>query len=188
MKEFLPNLSRSNFWPILLVVLLGFSAYSFMLGGTFKHLDDQASIINNDDIKSFSNTVKILKKPFFEEKYYYRPLVSLSFMAEYHLFGLNPFFYNLVNLLFHLATGIVVFFIVGRIFQDKAISFFVSLLFVIHPIHWEAVSNIAGRSIVLCAFFTMSAFLFYLQSLVKKSKKIFYGLSIICFVLSLLSK
>ena len=150
---------------LALIAALEVTAYSFMLSSPFKTMDDEFAIVNNPDIKSFQNTAKILGSSFFSGNTYYRPLVSLSYMLEYHFFDLNPLFYNLDNLILHLATSISVFFIVFIIFKKRWISFFTALLFAIHPVHWEAVSSISGRAILLCAFFNLNAFLLFCLSL-----------------------
>ena len=180
-------------WMLALIAVLEVTAYSFMLSAPFKTMDDEFSIVNNFNIKSFQNTVQILGSSFFNGNAYYRPLVSLSYMLEYHFFDLNPLFYNLDNLLLHLATSISVFFIVFIIFKNCWMGFFTALLFAIHPVHWEAVSNIPGRSILLCAFFNLNAFLFFCLS--RRDEAIprlcaygLYVLSLIFFFLALLSK
>ena len=180
--------TKNEFLMIAAIVALGFTAYSFMLGGGFKVFDDQFSIVDNPHIKNFANTGKIFQSGFFGDRSYYRPLVALSFMLEYRFFELNPFFYNVTNLLLHLATGIIIFFLIRLIFRDRKLGFFVSLLFVIHPIQWEAVSNIAGRAIVLCGFFFMSAFLFYCLWDIKTKSAFYYWLSILFFSFALLCK
>ncbi|HLD69689.1 MAG TPA: tetratricopeptide repeat protein, partial [Candidatus Omnitrophota bacterium] len=143
--------------------------------------------------KSFQNTVKILGSSFFGGNSYYRPLVSLSYMLEYYFFDLNPFFYNLDNLILHLLTTISVFFITFMIFKNNWVGFFTALLFAIHPVHWEAVSNISGRAILLCAFFNLNAFLFFCLSCRDKALPCLYAhglyvLSLFFFSLALLCK
>ncbi len=180
-------------WMLALIAALEVTAYSFMLSSPFKTMDDEFSIVNNSDIKSYDNTVKILGSSFFNGNSYYRPLVSLSYMLEYYFFDLNPFFYNFDNLILHLLTTISVFFIILVTFQNLWISFFTALLFAIHPVHWEAVSNISGRAILLCAFFNLNAFLFFClsrrdEALPRLYTYGLYVLSLIFFSLALLCK
>ncbi len=182
------NILKNNIALICIIFLLGFAAHACMLSGTFKTLDDSYSIINNPDIKEFSNTVKIFRSSFFGGKHYYRPLVSLSFMAEYHLFGLRPFYYNLTNLILHLSIAATVFFLISRICNDRIIAFFTSLLFAVHPIQWEAVSNIPGRAVILSTFFTVNTLFFYCLARDKQRFVFYYGLSLFFFVCGLLSK
>ncbi len=178
----------TNRWMVaLLVVALTFTAYSFALYGSFKTMDDESSIVNNERIKDFSRIGEIFTTSFFGDKTYYRPLVLVSYMIEYHFFGLNPFYYYLTNILLHIAAAWIVFLIMELLLPGTFWASTTAILFAIHPVHWEAVSNIPGRSILLCAFFYLSAFLFFCRSQ-KEGKIKFYVFSLICFALALLSK
>lgn len=172
----------------MLIVSLGFTAYSFMLSSPFRRLDDEASIINNPFIKDFKFLPQLFTKTFFGEGFYYRPLVSLTYMLEYHWWGLNPFYYNLDNLLLHLITSLVVYFLIQMLFHDAALSFFVGLLFSIHPIHWESVGNISGRAILLSSLFTLLCFLFFGLSRQRPNGLKCYFLALVFFLAALLSK
>ncbi len=193
---------QSTFGMILVISVLTLSAYSFMLQESFETLDDEVSIVKNPLITSFSHLPEIFQTSFFEGNAYYRPLVTTSFMVEYHFFGLNAYYYYLTNMLIHLCTAISVLFLMNFIFNNRTIAFFVSLLFAIHPVQWEAVSNIPGRSILLCACFYINAFLFFCLSQGRSGKAVnaspakeensgrclYYMLSLIFFTLALLSK
>ncbi|OGX32428.1 MAG: hypothetical protein A2787_01485 [Omnitrophica WOR_2 bacterium RIFCSPHIGHO2_01_FULL_48_9] len=186
-KNPLDTLQRSPTRLILLIVILTFSAYAFMLGADFRTMDDEESIVNNAAIKDLGNIDKIFQTSFFGGMSYYRPLVSLSFMLEYRLFGLHPFYYYLDNLLLHTATAVLVFFLLNFIFKNNIFAFFTALLFAIHPVQWEAVANISGRAILLCTFFYLSAFFLFCRA-IDKQRKQDYWLALGCFGLALLSK
>jgi tetratricopeptide (TPR) repeat protein len=175
--------------------MLGFLAHSPMLAATFKTLDDESSIISNPAIKDFSNIGKIFQSSFFGSGHYYRPLVSVSYMIEYHFFGLRPFHYNGDNLALHLMIAVTVFFLILLIFRDNGTAFFTALLFAVHPVQWEAVANIPGRAVILSTFFTVNALLFFCHFLetralsgAKGGNMICYGISLLCFAGGLLSK
>ncbi len=183
--------SAKTFWAILIISVLAFTSYSFMFEASFKTMDDQFLIVNNNDIKSFENAGKIFQETFFEGSPYYRPMVTLSYMTEYHFFGLNPFFYNLVSVFLHIATAIVVLLVINVILKNFGAAFCAALLFAIHPIQVDTVSNVAGRPSGLCGLFSLSAFLFFVLTLnasAKNKKALFYSLSLIFFALALLSK
>src|SRR3989344_1506690 len=182
------SLYRQLWIKVLAIVILGFAGYSFMLGAPFKIMDDNISITGNTDIRSFDNIGKIFQQGFFGDRTYYRPLVSLSFMLEYHFFELNPLFYNLTNVALHLLSALAIFFLIRRMLKNDNTAFFVALLFAVHPLHWEAVSNIAGRSIVLCTFFLMTALLSYNVFFTKQKGWPYYALSLVFFCLAMLSK
>lgn len=181
----LNNLLQNRFLCVLFLGVLVFSAYSFVLEGTFKTMDDEASIVNNDDIKSFAGIPQIFSKSFFGGNSYYRPLVSFSFMLEHHFFGLDPFYYYLTNICIHFANVLTVMAIMHLLLGRLTPAFMASLLFAIHPIQWEAVSNIPGRAILLCAFWGLLTVYFFIRA---EEKRWAYFASLVCFVLALLSK
>ncbi len=187
LKMMISRFGRSVLGQLLVIGVLCFTAYSFMLSGPFSVMDDQVSIVDNSNIKSFSNLGKVFSSSFFGGHAYYRPLVSVTYMLEYHFFNLYPFFYKLTNLILHFLCACCVYFFIKTIFPKGFVSFFVSLLFAIHPIHWEQVSHVAGRSILLCAFFYLGAFLLYCLSLSGK-QKVLYALALLAYLLSFFSK
>jgi protein O-mannosyl-transferase len=169
------------------IIVLGFIAYGLMLPTPFRVLDDRISIIENPAIKSFRNIPAIFREGYFHDQSYYRPLVNLSFMGEYQTFGLNSFFYNLDNLILHILNALLVFLLVSRLTNNSTIGFWTGLLFVIHPVQWEAVCNVPGRSILLSAFFVLSSFVLFLESY-KHHRWYFDFLVLITFFLGLLCK
>jgi tetratricopeptide (TPR) repeat protein len=151
-------------------------------------MDDEASIVDNKLIRDVSSVGTILTSSFFGEGTYYRPVVSLSFLLEYHLFKLNPFFYCLTNLLLHLGSAATLFFVFDILLKKRALSFAGAVLFAVHPLQWEAVSNIAGRSILLCAFGYFFAFWMYLKFIEDKRRQGHYLGAFLAYLLALLSK
>ncbi len=181
------NILRHQGLCLFLIIALGFTAYSFILGADFKTLDDEASIVSNVDIQSLSNVKRIFLNSTWNGGMYYRPLVEVTYMLEYHLAGLNPLAYNLTNILLLLLSGTTAFFLIRVLLKRQDLAFFVSLLYVIHPIQWEAVANIAGRPILLCGLFYFNAFLWFYKFNESKNK-LSYILSLLFFILALLSK
>lgn len=172
---------------IFILILAGLISFSFVLNAPFKTLDDQAAIINNPLIKDFSNIDKILSSSYFGLKIYWRPLVFLSYMAEHHFFGLDPMPYYGANIIIHVCAGIIVFLLMRLFLKRENLAFFTALLFIIHPIHASAVTNISGRPILLGALFYLLSF--YCYCLYKEKGRGFaYVLALFLFMLSLLSK
>ncbi len=174
-------------FAIFVIVALVFFSCSFMLQGSFKTMDDEISIVDNDLIKDWRRAKEIFSSSFFSQNSYYRPLVSMSFMAEYHLFGLNPVFYYLTNIFVHAGIAVLLYVLAGLLFNDKTLAFGAGLLFGIHPVHWEAVSNIPGRAILLCAFFYLLAFTLFCFYVSKKSRA-HYAFALAAFVPALFCK
>jgi protein O-mannosyl-transferase len=169
------------------IIVLGFIAYGSMLPAPFRVMDDRISIVENPAIKSTKNIPGIFKEGYFHDQSYYRPLINLSFMGEYQAFGLNSFFYNLDNLILHILNALLVFLLVSRLANNDAIGFWTGLLFVIHPVQWEAVCNVPGRSILLSAFFVLSSFVLFLESY-RHRQQSRLALVLVTFFLGLLCK
>ncbi len=164
MTNFFSSILKSNIIVLLLLGVLALSAYSFMLHSPFKNLDDEFSIIRNVEIRDLANIPRFFTSTYFKvEKDYYRPMVYVSYTLEYRVFGLNYFFYNLDNVFIHILNAFFVFLVCGLLFHDRMRGFWVSVLFAVHPIHWEAVGNVSGRAILLCALFVLTAFYFLLR-------------------------
>jgi hypothetical protein len=108
-------------------------------------------------------------------------------MLDYQIFGLNPFGFHMVNLLFHVMNTILLFLIFRRMTKTIWPSAFVACLFAIHPLHVESVAWIAERKDVLSTFFwmlTMGAYSYYVEH--PGLRRYFFVL--LFFVLGLMSK
>ena len=96
---------------------------------------------------------------------------TLSLMVDYHIFGDSPFGYHAQNILWHLLSVLLLFFIFVKLSGNQFTSFIAALFFAVHPIHVEAVANIANRKELICMFFSLSSFLLYLTFLQAEYKK-----------------
>lgn len=184
----LHNIIKTDVRVFLCIGLFVVSAYSFMLASPFKTLDDEFSIVSNPEIRDLGNIPGFFTSTYFKEaKDYYRPLVYVTYALEYHFFGLQSFYYNLDNVILHVLNAFLVFLLAGLLLRDRVKGFFVALLFAVHPIHWEAVDNISGRAILLCAFFTLGGYIFFLK-FVRERKIGFLVWATIAYALGLLCK
>jgi hypothetical protein len=94
------------------------------------------------------------------------PLVWLSLMLDFQIFGLNPQGFHLMNLLFHVMNTILLFLVLSRMTKRLWLSAFVACLFAIHPLHVESIAWISERKDVLSTFFwmlTMGAYSYYVE-------------------------
>ena len=175
---------------LALIALAGFAVYANSLKGEFIW-DDYHLIVNNSYLKSWSNIGAIFshgagagaKVTYL----FYRPIPIFTFMLNYSVNGLDPFGYHLVNTLIHILVALAIYVLSFILFKNKVISFLSGILFVVHPIHTEAISYIASRADPLAALFMLLGLIFYIKSLETK-KNLFYPLVLISFVLALLSK
>ncbi len=96
----------------------------------------------------------------------WHPLTWLSHMLDIQLFGLEPRWHHLTNLLFHIANTLLLFFVLYRMTKAHWESAFVAALFALHPLHVESVAWVSERKDVLSTFFwilTMGAYCYYVE-------------------------
>ena len=91
----------------------------------------------------------------------WHPLTWISHMLDIQIFGLNPQWHHLTNLLFHIANVLLLFFVLHRMTKALWQSAFVAALFALHPLHVESVAWIAERKDVLSTFFWMLTLVAY---------------------------
>jgi tetratricopeptide (TPR) repeat protein len=117
----------------------------------------------------------------------WHPLTWLSLMLDHELFGLNPWGYHVTSLLFHVASTLLLFYVLRRMTQETWKSAFVAALFGLHPLHVESVAWIAERKDVLSAAFFMLTLLFYARYVERPVRKR-YLLVLLSLALGLMSK
>ncbi|HMD14889.1 MAG TPA: tetratricopeptide repeat protein, partial [Bacteroidota bacterium] len=105
------------------------------------------------------------------ESIYYRPLLTVSYIIDFHIWKLNPFGYHLTNILLHCLTSLGVFFLLLFICQLEFPAFAGALVFAIHPIQTESVAWIAGRNDVLLGFFVVAMMIFYAVSIAQPANE-----------------
>jgi len=175
---------------ILLIIALGFAVYSNSLSGEFIW-DDEFLIEDNVHIKNPSHISKIFTQNIGAgagDRYaFYRPLQIVTYMIDYSLWNLNAKGYHLTNILLHILTALSVFWLIYTIFKDALLSFLTGCFFVVHPIHTEAITYIAGRADALSLLFMLLCTIFYIKSSLSKNIGI-YILMLLSYTLALLSK
>lgn len=148
------------------------------LGGDFLY-DDYNIIVNNPQIRSW-DILHIWKLP-------ERPVRIVSLMLDYHLFGLDPRGYHLQNIFWHISSVLLLYALFFKLSGDALLSFFGAFLFALHPIHVEAVANIANRKEPICMFFSLLSFLLYMKFM-EKRRWLWLFISLLAFYLALYSK
>ena len=117
----------------------------------------------------------------------WNPLVWLSFMLDYEFHGLNAGGYHLTNLILHILSALLLFWLFNRMTGAIWSSAFVAALFALHPMHVESVAWIAERKDVLSAFFwilTLCLYVYYTEKPVVWR----YLAALFCFACALMSK
>jgi protein O-mannosyl-transferase len=185
--NFKEHIKRLNLYiPLIIILIFTALVYARTLQNGILTWDDDTHITNNPDIRSLSlHNIKTIFTSYYIRMYH--PLVTLSFAAEYHFFGLHAAVYHATNVLFHLANVVLVFFLVLSLSQHRTTALIAACLFGIHPMHVESVAWITERKDVVYAFFYLCTLIFYLR-FIQHGKAQNYWMLCLCFVLSLFSK
>lgn len=172
----------------VLLVLLGLAAYEPVRHNGFVDYDDEDYVTKNSIVLN-GLTKEGLRWAFVEtdRTANWHPLTWLSHMLDVELFGVDAFGHHLVSLLFHLLTALLLFWILTKLTGSVWRSFLVAALFALHPLRVESVAWAAERKDVLSGFFwmlTIAAYVWYAA----KPRMWRYVLTILCFILGLMSK
>ncbi len=186
-----PKLNRKFLLVSLaLIVLAGILVYANSLGGQLVW-DDETLVRYNPYIKDWSHLPKIftsrLGSVAKEAGAFYRPVQTFTYLVNYSFGRLNVTGYHLMNMAWHILAALSLFGLIQILFKDGKLSLLCALLFIVHPIHTEAVAYISGRADSLAAFFIFLSFILYLKHGEKKGVFVLGGM-MISYVLALLSK
>ena len=94
---------------------------------------------------------------------YFMPLTYLSFQLDVIIYGINPGGFHITNAFLHGFNSLLVFYLLYVMTTDKWKSFFVAILFSVHPQHVEAVAWVAERKELLAALFGLLSLYFYTE-------------------------
>ena len=132
----------------------------------FLNFDDDVYITANSHIRD-GISVQALSWAFTTgDAANWHPITWISHMLDVRIFGLNPRWHHLTNLLFHLANTLLLFFVLHRMTRALWQSAFVAALFALHPLHVESVAWASERKDVLSALFgllTLAAYVYYTE-------------------------
>jgi protein O-mannosyl-transferase len=148
------NISSKEQILIIYIVLAAIALAVFWQVNQYDFVyDDVVYVTQNRNIQS-GITPEGLRWAF-STKYadLWTPLVWISFMVDYQLFGLNAGGYHMTNLILHIMSTLLLFWLFNRMTGAIWKSAFVAALFALHPLHVESVAWIAERKDVLSAFF-----------------------------------
>ena len=183
------NISQGKLKLIIYIVLtlITLAVYWQVNQFDFVNIDDNIYVTGNSHIQ-FGITLDGIRWAL-SSKYFHlwNPLVWLSFMFDYQLYGLNAGGYHLTNLILHLLSSLLLFRLFCRMTGAIWKSAFVAAFFALHPLHVESVAWIAERKDVLSAFFWMLTLCLYVYYTEKPAVRR-YLLVLFSFVLALMSK
>lgn len=154
---------------VLLVAALCLAAilpYLNILANEFVY-DDEAQILQNPYVHSWHFLRQIFTTNVWSfmgasgTTNYYRPLMTFSYLLTWKLLGPLPIAFHIVNLAWHLAAVLLVYFCAKRLFGDLRVAALAALLFALHPVHTEAVAWAAALPDLQVTVFCLLALLVY---------------------------
>lgn len=174
------------------IILITFLVYVPSLKNGFTNWDDNRYIHENALITSLAtDNIKNIFSTDNPIALNYHPITVLSYAIDYKLAKYKPSQYHLTNLLFHLLNTALVFVFIYLLSNKKiVVSSIVALFFGIHPMHVESVAWISERKDVLYVLFFIAGLITYLRYIVASGKNqlLLYSLTLLLFLLSVLSK
>ena len=152
----------------------------------FFRIDDPQYILTNTWIQgvTWEHIKQILANPYYLN---YSPLHLFSYMLDHAMAGLNAYAFHLSN---NIWAGIVAGFVylVGlALTRHRLTAIAAAVLFVVHPVHVEAVAWISSRKDLVAAAFMLPSLLAYLKYRHRGGPG-WYLVSLFLFLLALLGK
>jgi Tfp pilus assembly protein PilF len=169
------------------LIVTSCAAFGRIATNDFINFDDNVYVTENSYVQSGISLEGI--RWAFSSKYFnlWLPFTWLSLMLDYQLYGLNAGGYHVTNLILHILSTLLLFWLFGRMTGAVWKSAFVAALFALHPLHVESVAWVSERKDVLSAFFWMLTLCLYVFYTEKQDVKR-YLLVLFSFILALLSK
>ena len=145
--------------------------------------DDIALVNDNPLIKSPVFILEAFRHYLFPDAHtgHYRPVQTISYIFDYLLWNKEAYGYHLSNVLWHVLSGILLYYLLRRILRSfverwpdssslngridsSTAAFFLALLWIVHPVHSAAVDYVSGRADSLAFFFGCGGWLLYLRA------------------------
>jgi hypothetical protein len=133
---------------------------------------------------------------------FYRPLVAASFMADFALSyapspagaspsgvpKVSPLLFHATNTVWHVAAALLLFALLTRLGAPNFVRAAVPLVYVLHPLHTEAVTYMSGRADMMSAAFMYAGLWLAMWDATRNKRILGTVLSGLCLCGALLSK
>ena len=189
--HFLNFQKRELLFVLVLAVVLSFAVFGNGIFNDFT-FDDVAVIQNRGDLKDSSNFFNLFVSPYhlLAKLGLFRPFTMASYAINHYINDAilsasatsfqQAAGFRVVNIIIHALNSFLLFWLVNYLFKNRFLSYATFLLFLVHPIHTEAVTSLVGRAELLAFFWSLAAIYFF----IKKDSL----LSSVSFLFALLSK
>ncbi|MGD8240999.1 MAG: tetratricopeptide repeat protein [Armatimonadota bacterium] len=162
---------RGHIPALILIVVVAGGLFANALGAIFLW-DDNKIILENTQIRDPARVVRAFGLDYWRRiragegpaaDRHYRPVVELSFAADYAIWESNGVGYHLTGILIHAATSVLVYLLAYQVLRARLGAALCGLLFAAHPIHVEAIAWTKCRSDLLALLFMLASLLLYLR-------------------------
>ena len=163
---------------MLLVAFLGVAVYTNTMDGEFVW-DDVSSVLLHKHVQDPATMGQLFRENQHafsgrEGGRFYRPLVSLSFMADFAMAyepdtqapttthpypDVDPFLFHVTNLAWHVLASVLLLLLLVSLRVHPGLALGVVAIYVVHPLHTEAVAYISGRADMMSASFLFAGLL-----------------------------
>lgn len=186
------NRVKNNTITVFIVIsicLTVFFSYKDILSYFFTGLDS-LNLIEEGRFNSFRDFLGLFIRPMTQEFAWYRPLAEFSYGLDYAIWGLNPFGFQLTQLLLHIFVSAFIFFFVRFMLNGQhVIAWLSALIFAVHPIHVEVIPVTARRNDMIITMFLLSSLILFIKYFSSGfQKKGYLIFSLFFYAISLLTK
>jgi tetratricopeptide (TPR) repeat protein len=157
------NRPHPKYLVCLFLVVITLVSYWQLPTHDFLNFDDDGYITRNINVHKGITRESIAWAFNITNVDYWHPLIWLSHMLDFQLFGLKSGMHHLVNLFLHLANTLLLFFVLKRMTGSLWKSAFVAAMFAVHPLNVESVAWASERKNVLSTFFWILTMLAYVR-------------------------
>lgn len=168
------NWFRKNQKILALLTFLVFTVYFNSLSNDFVS-DDIPAIVKNENLGNLSFVIS-------------QPLQFIRlflYFITYKTIGLQPAFFRLINIFFHLGAVFAIYTIFNLIYTPL-LAILTASIFAVHPILTESITWISGGGHAQYSFFFLLSFLLYILFLSQKNRQLLLA-SLLIFILALIS-
>lgn len=133
-----------------IAIILALLLYVRVMHGTY--VFDDAFFSERMDLGSFGAFLKIWTQPYLPQNPIagmYRPLPIASYVFTNALLGNTPFMHHIVSIVLHGIISALVVMFVRQMSGNRSLALLTGLLFLVLPIHTEAVAYLKARDEIL---------------------------------------
>ena len=186
---------------VALIAAVALVAYSNTFHVPF-HFDDRANILENSNVRiktwTWDRVERLIRSTYKET---IRVVAYLTFALNYTFGEFNVFGYHLVNLLVHVAAGVLLYAFLMLTLNlpslrgqyggiSYKVALFTALIFVAHPIQTQAVTYIVQRMASMAGMLYLLAMILYIRGRLSRGygRMLWFGGSVLTYLVGVFTK